>query len=479
MKKLGIFCAALLALGFASCDDKSDLGIAQTNPQETVMSANGVTVDFGSGIAGNALDLNNYLDYNVNTPGTPIPVIKLVEAKDLPEGATISYVMQLSGDENFTNPTNVEVKDGCVSPEEWDAWYRGALGKSPKAKDNWVRFAAYISYNGQLSRVGTENTWFAAKKLLVTPIPLDITIEDNYYLIGTINDWALASDYPFKSMATGDQSVYDNPNFTITVEITEEQAAAGWWWKVASQSAVEAANWDGIVIGPEANGDESLEGMLVDKNAQAGCIKEAGTFMLTINLMDMTYSFKKLSYLYTPGNSNGWNQANSQLLSYDAEAGVYKGLAYLDGEFKFSNQADWNGTNYGSTGTEGTLSTDPGAGNLTAEAGLYFVEVNVDELTYKMTPVTSWGMIGDFNSWGSSVAMTPSADFLTWTGEITVADGQGWKFRANDSWDVCDLGGELANLTFGGGNISTLSAGTYEITLNLATLPYTATAVKK
>lgn len=479
MKKLGIFCAALLALGFASCDDKSDLGIAQTNPQETVMSANGVTVDFGSGIAGNALDLNNYLDYNVNTPGTPIPVIKLVEAKDLPEGATISYVMQLSGDENFTNPTNVEVKDGCVSPEEWDAWYRGALGKSPKAKDNWVRFAAYISYNGQLSRVGTENTWFAAKKLLVTPIPLDITIEDNYYLIGTINDWALASDYPFKSMATGDQSVYDNPNFTITVEITEEQAAAGWWWKVASQSAVEAANWDGIVIGPEANGDENLEGMLVDKNAQAGCIKEAGTFMLTINLMDMTYSFKKLSYLYTPGNSNGWNQANSQLLSYDAEAGVYKGLAYLDGEFKFSNQADWNGTNYGSTGTEGTLSTDPGAGNLTAEAGLYFVEVNVDELTYKMTPVTSWGMIGDFNSWGSSVAMTPSADFLTWTGEITVADGQGWKFRANDSWDVCDLGGELANLTFGGGNISTLSAGTYEITLNLATLPYTATAVKK
>ena len=479
MKKLGIFCAALLALGFASCDDKSDLGIAQTNPQETVMSANGVTVDFGSGIAGNALDLNNYLDYNVNTPGTPIPVIKLVEAKDLPEGATISYVMQLSGDENFTNPTNVEVKDGCVSPAEWDAWYRGALGKSPKAKDNWVRFAAYISYNGQLSRVGTENTWFAAKKLLVTPIPLDITIEDNYYLIGTINDWALASDYPFKSMATGDQSVYDNPNFTITVEITEEQAAAGWWWKVASQSAVEAANWDGIVIGPEANGDENLEGMLVDKNAQAGCIKEAGTFMLTINLMDMTYSFKKLSYLYTPGNSNGWNQANSQLLSYDAEAGVYKGLAYLDGEFKFTNQADWNGTNYGSAGTEGTLSTDPGAGNLTAEAGLYFVEVNVDELTYKMTPVTSWGMIGDFNSWGSSVAMTPSADFLTWTGEITVADGQGWKFRANDSWDVCDLGGELANLTFGGGNISTLSAGTYEVTLNLATLPYTATAVKK
>lgn len=477
MKKLGIFCAALLALGFASCDDKSDLGIAQTNPQETVMSANGVTVDFGSGIAGNTLDLTDYLDYNINTPGTPIPVIKLVEATDLPEGATISYVMQLSADENFSNPANIEVKDGCVSPEEWDAWYRGALGKSPVAKDNWVRFAAYISYNGQLNRVGTEDTWFAAKKLLVTPVPLDITIEDQYYLIGTINGWALAADYPMKSMAVYPESVYDNPNFTITVEITEEQAAAGWWWKVASKSAVEASNWDGIILGPETNGDENLEGMLVDVNAQAGCIKEAGTFMLTINLMDMTYEFKKLSYLYTPGNSNGWNQLSSQLLSYDAEAGVYKGLAYLDGEFKFSNEPNWNGTNYGSTGTEGTLSTDPGAGNLTAEAGLYYIEVNVDELTYKMTPITTWGMIGDFNSWGSSEALTPSADFLTWTGTLTIPSDGGWKFRANDGWDI-NLGGALSNLTWGGDNIMS-GAGTYDVTLNLATLPYTATVVKK
>lgn len=476
MKKLGIFCAALLALGFASCDDKSDLGIAQVNPQETVMSANGVTVDFGSGIAGNTLDLNQYLDYSQNKPGTPIPVIKLTEAKDLPEGAVVSFTMQLADNENFDNATTLAVKDGSVSPEEWDTWFRNALGKSPAAKDNWVRFAAYISYNGQLSRVGTEQTWFATKKLTVTPIPLDITIEENYYLIGTLNGWQLDNSFPFKH--NNAVSVYDDPNFTITVEITEEEAAAGWWWKIAPASAVADSNWD-AVIGTDVDGNPELEGKLTDTGAQAGCIKEAGTFMMTINLMDMTYSFKKLSYLYTPGNSNGWNQGASQLLSYDAEAGIYKGLAYLDGEFKFTSQADWDGTNYGSTGTEGTLSTDPGAGNLTAEAGLYYIEVNVDDLTYKMTPITTWGMIGDFNSWGSSVAMTPSADYLTWTGELTLAaDGQGWKFRANDAWDI-DLGGTTSNLTFGGSNIDTLGAGTYEVTLNLATVPYTFAAVKK
>ena len=87
-------------------------------------------------------------------------------------------------------------------------------------------------------------------------------------------------------------------------------------------------------------------------------------------------------------------------------------------------------------------------------------------------------MIGDFNSWGSSVAMTPSSDFLTWTGELTLDAGQGWKFRANDGWDI-NLGGSLSNLVWNGDNISALGAGTYEVTLDLTTLPYTATAVKK
>ena len=62
MKKLGIFCAALLALGFASCDDKSDLGVAQVNPQETVMSANGVTVEYGSALVADQLNLDTFED---------------------------------------------------------------------------------------------------------------------------------------------------------------------------------------------------------------------------------------------------------------------------------------------------------------------------------------------------------------------------------------------------------------------------------
>ena len=74
--------------------------------------------------------------------------------------------------------------------------------------------------------------------------------------------------------------------------------------------------------------------------------------------------------------------------------------------------------------------------------------------------------------------MTPSADYLTWTGEFALSAGDEWKFRANDGWDI-NLGGALDNLVSGGDNFKCTETGTYVITLNLKARPYTATVVKK
>lgn len=445
------------------------------------MSANGVTVDFGSAIAGNDLDLNKFVTKSGETVKYgQIPVINLVSAEDLPEGANVSFEMELASKADYSDAVTIPVENGAVSAQTWDETFRSQLGRSPKAKDQYVRFASYISYNGQLSRVGTTDTWFAAKKLSVTPVPMDFVIEQNYYMIGTINGWALDNAFPFSHT---DADVYDDPNFTITVKITEEQAAAGWWWKIAPASAVESGSWDNVV-GTVVNGDEALEGSLkqgaAGDEAQAGCIKEAGTFMVTINMEDMTYSFKKMEYLYTPGNSNGWSQEASQVLTYNAEKGIYMGYAHLNGEFKFSNQPDWNGTNYGSSDTEGALSTDGGAGNLNAAVdGLYWLEVNVKELTYKATLITSFGAIGDMNGWGAQEPFTASEDFLVWTGDVTFPEaGKGWKFRANDNWDI-NLGGEPSNLVWNGADIPAPGAGTYTVKVDLSKVPYTCSWVAK
>lgn len=444
------------------------------------MSANGVTVDFGSAIAGNDLDLNKFVTKSGETVKYgQIPVIELVSAEDLPEGANVSFEMQLASKADYSDAVTIPVENGAVSAQTWDETFRSQLGRSPKAKDQYVRFASYISYNGQLSRVGTTDTWFAAKKLSVTPVPMDFVIEQNYYMIGTINGWALDNAFPFSHT---DADVYDDPNFTITVEITEEQAAAGWWWKIAPASAVESGSWDNVV-GTVVNGDEALEGSLkqgaAGDEAQAGCIKEAGTFMVTINMEDMTYSFKKMEYLYTPGNSNGWSQEASQVLTYNPDKKMYMGFARLNGEFKFCNQPNWNGTNYGA-GEGGALSTDPGAGNLNAAVdGLYWCTVDVDNLTYTATLITSFGAIGDMNSWGAQEPLTASEDFLTWTGDVTFgAAGIGWKFRANDDWGI-NLGGEPSNLVFDGGNLTAPGAGTYTVKVDLSKVPYTCSWVAK
>lgn len=441
------------------------------------MSAGGITVNYGSAIQGNTLDLTKYENQT-------IPVIQLAltdeEAAAIPAGAQVEFVMELATQADYSDAVQIPVENGAVPCADWNDYFRTKLGKSPAAKENYVRFAAYLNGNNQYVRVGGQDTWFAAKSLTVTPIPLDITISEEYYLVGTANGWELGtSAIKFKH---SNLNVYDDPVFTLAVSVSEEQTVGGWWWKIASKEAIAAADWDapGIQIcGPAVNGDEALEGMLVDVNAQAGCIKQAGDYILTINMMDMTYKFEPMSYLYTPGVSNGWNQGASQMLAYNADKGYYEGYAHLTDEFKFTSAPNWDGTNYGNAGEDGKLSTDGGAGNLTVPTdGLYYCTVNVNDLTYTLTLIESYGAIGSFSNWNSDSVMTHSEDFLVWTGEVTFAEGDEWKFRANNSWDI-NLGGSENNLVFGGGNLSAPGAGTYTVTLNLSALPYTCTLTKK
>ncbi len=151
-----------------------------------------------------------------------------------------------------------------------------------------------------------------------------------------------------------------------------------------------------------------------------------------------------LDVLYTPGNSNGWSHDN------------------------------WDGVNYGSTGVEGELSDDGGAGNLMLPAqgeGLYYAQVNTNDLTYTLTYISAVNIPGGFNGWDITSTMT-STDYLHWT--ITAdLNGEELKFAFNNSWDL-NLGGAIDALEFGGGNMVGES-GEVTVTLDLSKFPYTAT----
>lgn len=185
---------------------------------------------------------------------------------------------------------------------------------------------------------------------------------------------------------------------------------------------------------------------------------------------------EELDAIYVPGNPNGWNHSTCQrLLVNPNNENIYQGLLYINGEFKFTPEANWN-TEWGAGETPGTLVTS-GGGNLNIPAegeGLYYVVVDTKALTYTTTYIESVCVIGEFNGWdtGSAPEMSHSDDFQTWTYEGDLNAGQ-FKFIFNRSWDI-NLGGNFNKLVENGDNL-VAPAGANMLTLDLHTLPYKAT----
>lgn len=147
--------------------------------------------------------------------------------------------------------------------------------------------------------------------------------------------------------------------------------------------------------------------------------------------------------LYVPGAYQGWAPADAFYIQSFEDDGNYTGYIYFPEdsetfEFKFTSEPSWDGTNYGAGETEGTLSDDSGAGNLSVPGpGGYRFNVNINDLTWTFE-LQTWGVIGEFNGWSEQINMVWDSEnnFLTLTTDIAAADNNRFKFRANDDWDV-------------------------------------------
>lgn len=160
MKKIAFFCCALFALGFASCDDKSDMGIFQTNSQLPAVSASDVKPELAAALGGSTLDLNGV---------SQIDAVSAPAIEDMPAGAELVFEMQLATKADFSDAVVIPVKDGKVSADEWNTYYRDHLGMNNTPLTNYVRFAAYFDQGTQRVRVGEIDDWYFSKALTVTP----------------------------------------------------------------------------------------------------------------------------------------------------------------------------------------------------------------------------------------------------------------------------------------------------------------------
>ena len=298
-----------------------------------------------------------------------------------------------------------------------------------------------------------------------TPTATPQLDEKGYYMLGQINgnEWDAKSPVWMNKISDG---VYQ-----LKVTTTADKN----WFKFYAGSNFVSNDWDSInkgALGCKENGCEDGSGYIYYNGDSWGelqtmVIPGAGTWIVTLDMNNLTYSFAK-PVLYMAGDANGW----SHIDYLSGEDGVnYTGFMYLNQNgFKFCSQQNWDGTNYG-----GAFFGQESDNIIMDETeGYYKVDVDLSTKKYTLTPITTIGIIGDAteNGWSDDdINMTyvpynkETKEGRYWeVKDITLKTGV-IKFRANDGWDI-NWGGELDNLTSKGNpaNIA-VEEGTYDIKL--------------
>ncbi|MDE6069496.1 MAG: SusE domain-containing protein [Alistipes sp.] len=198
--------------------------------------------------------------------------------------------------------------------------------------------------------------------------------------------------------------------------------------------------------------------------------------------------------LYVPGAHQGWSPSTAPVLWENGEnSDVYEGPVYLvqaDPEaktcdFKFTDTPSWDGGNFGTS--LDALENGGGSGNLTAEAGTYWVKVTLDADhstgSVKLTPITAISVVGAYNDWGATpdVDMTLAGlptdpddpDFeakhnaavnaQVWECTIPGFTGGEFKFRLDHDWADSWGGDNLDHIDYNGSNCSTSVMGDVDV----------------
>jgi hypothetical protein len=221
-------------------------------------------------------------------------------------------------------------------------------------------------------------------------------------------------------------------------------------------------------------GDDGADGTLDSYGANIAV--SAGTYKIEVNFSSMTYTMEEYSWgIVGSATTNGWGGPD-MMFHYNSFQDDWRAVVTLgDGEVKFRFNNDW-AINYGDDGADGTMEAN--GANIAVSAGHYLVTMNLNTQSYTMEEMDVWGLVGSAtaNGWdGPNDKFMPdfgiNEGYYYLTGAI-LADGE-IKVRQNDAWGV-NYGddGNDGTLELNGANIP-VSAGTYNITLNLAANPPT------
>lgn len=451
MKKTLLYSLAVLAsVTLASCNgDYDDWANPQANEQEASAAKYGITFAAGPDAESSMPDVDGIINLvTVNSTDANVTGYTLKSLKV--NGEAING--EIDGNNIQVNAAELE-KILCNQNNS----------RASVARD--MNVESMVSVNlASGDAVAINSVGETTGKFTPTATPqLD---EKGYYMLGQINgnEWDAKSPVWMNKISDG---VYQ-----LKVTTTADKN----WFKFYEGSKYdEGGDWkiiDTGALGCKENGCEDGSGYIYFYGDSWGklqtmVIPGAGTWIVTLDMNNLTYSFAK-PVLYMAGDANGW----SHIDYLSGEDGVnYTGFMYLNQNgFKFCSQQNWDGTNYG-----GAFFGQESDNIIMDETeGYYKVDVDLSTKKYTLTPITTIGIIGDAtdNGWsGDDINMNyvpynkETKEGRYWeVKDITLKTGV-IKFRANDGWDI-NWGGELDNLTSKGNpaNIA-VEEGTYDIKL--------------
>ena len=457
--------SALVVLLAVSCQDaENEFAGPQAYPKEDAITVPGFTASSTS-----AIDLA--------TDAASVDVFNLSDAA-LPEGFALGTARIV------IEPTDVEAEateiatdvDGMASVADLQALVESTYGKRPVNRAFKAQVYVDAIKDGQAVLID-------AGVIDVNLTPKAPQISDAYYIIGEPGAWD-PSDITLKFNHSGND-VYGDPVFTITIPVADNDGDGNMWFAISDAIAAEAystsggKDWSKVIGCAEGNGNNTEEG----KVARRAEIGNDGSFMIpvdgtakyiriTLNMMDYSYKIEKLNFaefIYERGDNNGWGGYALHCPNFD---GVYYGAMKLNTMFKFCGDAsDWNlagNWGYSADGILGENSND----NIPCTSGFYMITADIANMTYKLTPFTKIGIIGDGQpgGWNDDTFMTYDETNHCWVATgVALTAGGSIKFRSDAAWDNVNIGGaSLDKLVFNSNdNISVTTSGTYTVKLYL------------
>jgi hypothetical protein len=365
-----------------------------------------------------------------------------------------------SGEDVYIDPVFTVVFDAAASGDTWFA-----IGDDEACEaipNDWSKLYGIVGGNneakeGKLARrteMGADNSFCVkagAKKIRVTIDMMEqtfkveaVSIADAYYIIGGNGSWSNDKSQKFSH---SDKDVFEDPVFSYVLTGGSEL-----WFAFGEAEALDATadgDWNQLFgyVGEQGSAGSFERRSVLGAENTFHLDGTAKYYRFTINALNKTYTITPLNfdpYIYFIGATDGWANAEQKLALTD-ESGIYTGYLYCadpngwGNEFKFQRTpGDW-GTEVNTgmmTGITGDFGDGGGNFKATAGEGVYYVTLDMANMTINALKVEKMGIIGDFNGWGGDLEMTWNATDFCFEATGATVNANGWKFRVNSDWGI-------------------------------------------